>query len=263
MPLVFSSNRVCLSLESYCQLLPISPDIMNTSPDALIPPTGRQSKKTNGGYLFLPRSLSRGTFLKWLRRTHAWLGLWGAALGLLFGFTGILLNHRDVMKIPIGRMQQSEFQISLPDPWPTSAPAMAAWLGATLGVDAGRAKIKREPPKTIVWNNQNVQQPAVWHITLRNPQHMLNAEYWVGNAFVSVRQGDANLLQTLNNLHKGTGMGIGWVLLVDTLAGALLLLSLTGILLWTRLHGPRLAAAGLGLGSLSLMLIFALSAING
>jgi hypothetical protein len=92
---------------------------------------------------------------------------------------------------------------------------------------------------------------------------MLSAEYWEGNAFVSVKQGNANLLQILNNLHKGTGLGVGWILLVDTLAGALMLLSMTGILLWTRLHGPRLMAAGLGLGSLSLAVFFALSAMAG
>lgn len=27
----------------------------------------------------------RGTFLKWLRKVHDWVELWGAALGLLFG----------------------------------------------------------------------------------------------------------------------------------------------------------------------------------
>ena len=46
-----------------------------------------------------PRS-RRGIFLKWLRKTHAWIGLWGAALGLLFGITGILQNHRSILKIP-------------------------------------------------------------------------------------------------------------------------------------------------------------------
>ncbi|MCK9606196.1 MAG: PepSY-associated TM helix domain-containing protein [Methylomonas sp.] len=235
---------------------------MNTTTQ-ITQPTNLPRKKINGGYLFLPHSLSRGALLKWLRRTHAWLGLWGAALGFLFGFTGILLNHREVMKIPIGRLQQTEFQILLPDPRPASATAMAAWLGQTMNIDTRQAKIKHQPPKTVIWNNQNIRQPAVWHIALRNPKHSLNAEYWVGNAFISVKQGSANLLQTLNNLHKGTGMGVGWILLVDTLAGALLLLSMTGILLWTRLHGPRLAAAGLGLGSLSLVVFIALSAIYG
>jgi hypothetical protein len=58
-------------------------------------------------------------------------------------------------------------------------------------------------------------------------------------------------------------MGIGWVLLADTLAGGLIVLSLTGILLWTRLHGGRLAAAGLGFGSLVLAAAFTWQAAGG
>jgi uncharacterized protein len=235
---------------------------MHSNQDTFVTPASRPPK-TNGGYLFLPKSLSRGAFLKWLRRTHAWFGIWGAALGLLFGFTGILMNHREVMKIPIGRMEQKEIQMPLPDPRPADPKSMAAWLGQALSVDTTQAKIRHEPAKSVVWNNQTIPQPASWQISVRNPQRMLNAEYWVGNAFISVKQGNANLLNTLNNLHKGSGMGVGWILLVDTLAGALILLSMTGILLWTRMHGPRLAAAGLSLGSLSLAVFFSLNAIVG
>lgn len=56
----------------------------------------------------------------------------------------------------------------------------------------------------------------------------------------------------INRLHTGVGMGVGWILLADTLAGGLVLLSLTGLLLWTKLHGSRLTMAGLGLTSLGL-----------
>ena len=51
-------------------------------------------------------------------------------------------------------------------------------------------------------------------------------------------------------------MGVAWILLADTIAGSFIILSLTGILLWTRLHGPRLLAAALGLGSLTLAIFF-------
>ncbi|MGZ8142573.1 MAG: PepSY-associated TM helix domain-containing protein, partial [Methylosarcina sp.] len=79
----------------------------------------------------------------------------------------------------------------------------------------------------------------------------------------TVKRGTGNLFSVLSNLHKGVGMGVGWVLLADTLAGGLIVLSLTGILLWTRLHGGRLAAAGLGLGSLGLAFGFAWQAVGG
>ena len=60
----------------------------------------------------------------------------------------------------------------------------------------------------------------------------------------------------ITRLHKGVGMGVGWVLLADTLAGGLVFLSLTGLLLWTKLHGSRLTMAGLGLTSLGLAAFF-------
>jgi hypothetical protein len=40
----------------------------------------------------------RATFLMWLRKTHGWIGLWGATLGLLFGVTGFVLNLKTAVK---------------------------------------------------------------------------------------------------------------------------------------------------------------------
>ena len=41
------------------------------------------------------------TVIRWVRKSHGWVGLWGAVLGLLFGFSGIWLNHRAVLKLPV------------------------------------------------------------------------------------------------------------------------------------------------------------------
>lgn len=213
--------------------------------------------KSSGGYLFLPVRLARGTFLKWLRRTHAWLGLWGAAMGFLFGISGILLNHHAVMKIPAAKTEQTEIQLSLPGPLPADANALAAILTEMLQTDFSHARVMAEPARSLTWNGVNVEQPARWQLSVRGLRHSVQAEYWQGNAFVTVKQGEANGFAMLSNLHKGVGMGVGWVLLADTLAGAIVLLSLSGTLLWTRLHGTRLVAAGLGMGSLSLAVWFA------
>jgi hypothetical protein len=130
-------------------------------------------------------------------------------------------------------------------------------------VNARHARIQREPARTVVWNGVNVEQPPRWQVTLRTPRESVQAEYWPGNRFVTVKRGTGNLFALLTNLHKGVGVGVGWVLLADTLAGSLIVLSLTGTLLWTRLHGGRLAAAGLGLGSLGLAVSFAWQALGG
>jgi len=44
-------------------------------------------------------------------------------------------------------------------------------------------------------------------------------------------------------LHTGSGASVLWVLIADTVAGAVVVLTLTGVLLWTRLRLPRLAGA--------------------
>ncbi len=40
------------------------------------------------------RRSKRAIFLTWLRKIHLYVGLWGAVFGLLFGATGLILNHR-------------------------------------------------------------------------------------------------------------------------------------------------------------------------
>lgn len=207
------------------------------------------------------RQPKRFHWLKWLRRMHAWVGLWGAALGLLFGVSGILLNHRMVMKIPAAHMEQSQVELALPEPPPADAKALAEWLQVQLNIGREPHKISTEPTKTVTWGGQSFRQPGQWKIDFHNPQHSVNAEYWVGNTYVSIRHQDANAFAFITRLHKGVGMGTGWVLLADTLAGGLVFLSLTGLLLWTKLHGSRLAMAGLGLGSLGLMVFFVLDSL--
>jgi hypothetical protein len=220
----------------------------------------RQREQPKGGFLFLPRRLTRSGFLKWLRRTHAWFGLWGAALGLLFGITGFLLNHRAVLKIPAAKMAESRIQLPLPTPAPDNAQALAALLQQALHVTQAPI-IRIEESRPVPWRDGSVRQPARWQVNFATPKLMITAEYWAGDASVSVRQMEANLFAFLTRLHMGSGLGVGWILLADTFAGGIIVLALTGILLWTRLHGPRLAAAGLGFGSLVLAIIFTLWAL--
>jgi hypothetical protein len=78
------------------------------------------------------------------------------------------------------------------------------------------------------------------------------AEYWMGNGFFTLKRSENSFVAMLTNLHRGVGLSIGWVLLIDTLAGSLVLLSLTGVLLWTQLHRTKTLAAALVVGSIAL-----------
>ena len=61
--------------------------------------------------------------------------------------------------------------------------------------------------------------------------------------------------------YRGTGMGVGWILLVDTLAGSIIVLSITGVLLWTQLNRRRLVGVALFSGSLLWMVVGILRAL--
>lgn len=210
------------------------------------------------GYLFLPRSWRRSSVLTWLRRTHAWLGIWGAAMGLLFGSTGILLNHRAVMKIPAGHVEENTVQVQVAAGQLQKPRDLGQWLQAQVPDIKKHARSKADEARTVIWGGQEVQQPERWTANLSTPELSVQAEYWVGNSFVSLKRSEHNLVSMFKQLHKGSGLNNAWILLVDTLGGALIVLSLTGILLWSRLHGTRLAAAGIGVGSTSLLVLFAM-----
>lgn len=220
-----------------------------------------KSKPGARGHLFVPRRLHRPAFLKWLRRTHAWLGFWGAVLGLLFGTSGILLNHRTMLKIPAAQNIETQWQVELPNPLPADPDTLSRFLQQELKLNRSWVEPRVEPARVAPWGEGSVHQPERWQINFATPEKTVAIEYWVGNRYVSMRQLDPNFFAWLNRLHTGIGAGIGWILLVDTLAGSLIMLALTGLLLWTRLHGPRVAALGLVGTCLVLALTFAFTGI--
>ena len=202
-----------------------------------------------------PKSSRRITFIKWLRKVHGWIGLWGAALGLLFGTTGFLLNHRGgPLRISTGEPVVSTVQVPLPQPAPETPRELAKWLKQELKLKGKPGRMQNEPAHQVAWGERSVMQPEHWQISFASPKANTAAEYWVGNDFVTVKRTENSLLATLTNLHKGVGMSVGWVLVVDTLAGSLILLSLTGVLLWTELNRRKTVGAVLVIGSIVTLL---------
>ncbi|WP_420473255.1 PepSY-associated TM helix domain-containing protein [Noviherbaspirillum sp. ST9] len=193
----------------------------------------------------------RAIFLTWLRKTHLYVGLWGAVLGLLFGVTGFLLNHRAIMKIPVEKTVQNTVQVNLPERGFAKPEELSAWLQQELNfIPASPAVIKTQPPKTVVWADREVRQPERWSVTLTRPERGVTAEYFVGNRFVKLDQVDATPIGTLTRLHMSIGVNAFWVLLSDTIAGGMILLSITGLLLWTQLHTVRTIAVMTSVGAL-------------
>ncbi|MYJ96701.1 MAG: hypothetical protein F4053_14300, partial [Proteobacteria bacterium] len=70
--------------------------MVSTTADAV----GRRSATAKARPLkahpFLPRALHTQKALRVIRRTHSWIGMAGAAAGVIIGISGITLNHRAV-----------------------------------------------------------------------------------------------------------------------------------------------------------------------
>ncbi len=191
----------------------------------------------------------RLTFVRWVRRTHGWFGLWGALLGLMMGTSGVWLNHRAVLKLELPAQTQMNAQLALPDPPPATAAEMAAWLQTALKADRPANNMRIERARPVPWaekgaaekgnHDKPLMQPERWTFNFGGPNYLMQVEYFAGNRSASVRTTSNGFFATLTNLHKGVGMPIPWILLIDTLAGSLIFLSLSGLILWWETNRRR------------------------
>ena len=216
---------------------------------------GRVAAPPGAGARALRSQHRRAAFVRWMRKTHGWFGLWGALLGLTFGTSGIWLNHRAVLKLPPMSQQRVNAQLALPDPAPATAAEMAVWLQKTLALDRPPNSTRIEPARRVAWAGTGdpaksrdappaaLQQPERWVFSFGGPHAIVQADYWRGNRSVGVTTTSNGFMATLTNMHKGVGMSLGWILLVDTLAGSLIFLSLSGVILWLQTSRRR----GIGL----------------
>ena len=199
----------------------------------------------------------RGVFLKWLRRIHGWIGLWGAVLGLLFGVTGFLQNHRAVMKIKTAEPEVSKIQVALPSPPPKSPKELAKFLQTQLNLtDVPLGRTQKEPSHPVSWGDQSVIQPEHWTVRFGNTKTQVTADYWQGSTDVSVERRESGIVATIEALHRSGGASIGWILLADSFAGSMILLSLTGVILWTGLNRRRTVGATIFVVSVVAMIAF-------
>jgi len=190
----------------------------------------------------------RLAFVRWVRRMHGWFGLWGALLGLLFGSSGVWLNHRAILKLQLPAQQTLNAQIALPDPRPDTPQAMAEWLRDALALDRPANNIRSERARPVPWAEKGaareggqrpLMQPERWTFFFGGPDRVIQVEYWAGNSSANVRTVENGFFATLTNLHKGIGMPVPWILLVDTLAGSLIFLSISGLILWWETNRRR------------------------
>lgn len=220
-------------------------------------------KLNQSGLLFFPHKWQRAHVVRWLKRVHAWTGFWGAILFLLLGLSGVLLNHRDILKIETGEpVEVSAMDIAVPAGSITDEKALGVWAKKEFNLqtearpprDGGKGKggKGKDKPAAKSFLGQERPEAEKWELNFNHVNGRVTVEHVKGSGSVAVKQTSQNLLGFMKNLHKGSGVGVAWVLFMDTIAGALIAMAITGFLLWSRLHGGRLLAGSLLIGSTAL-----------
>ena len=102
-------------------------------------------------------------------------------LGLLFGASGILLNHRNEMKIPLASQHETRETMVPPTASLQSAEAFEAWLRVKFKLPDAKSRIQKKPGGPVPWGGGQIMQPENWRVTLTMPNLSLTAEYWKGD----------------------------------------------------------------------------------
>ena len=132
------------------------------------------------------------------------------------------------------------------DPPSAAAGTSPAAMGGGRRGGGGASAVPRGPSFAASW---------------QAPGGDFSGEWVIGSSEIAVTQSDRGFNRIVNRLHSGRGLeGGSWHFIISAYAVMLLFLSLSGVMLWSRLSGT--AKVGGGLVGASLLLIGAWIAIG-
>lgn len=206
---------------------------------------------------FMPAVMHKPRIIRWLKRFHAWFGVFGAVAGMIFAWSGFMLNHRTDFRVgadivttestlpaPETRTFSSadEFGLYVKEQLDLFGQPRAPAMGVGIGMGA-----------IAVPGGPAIESPAGFQASFVAASDQVAASYTVGSEVISITRQDRPPIRTLNRMHLGQAPNIGWQIVNDMYSGALIFLCLSGILIWSRLDGSRLV--GLTLISTSFGLV--------
>lgn len=213
------------------------------------------------GYPFVSTSFRRSRWMDWLRIAHAWFGIWGAVACLIFGVSTILLLHPELF--PVSEPDVTVRALPPPDGGIASHQDLGEFVASEYGLVA--AATLGEPPhrgrggvqETRAVARQRPNGPESFRAAFAGISRTVVATYVQGNAAIEITDTKRGLFHTVTLMHLGRGGGLGWKLMGDLFSASLLILAITGFLLWNVFSGSRGVALGVFSIGLGLTLYFA------
>jgi uncharacterized protein len=189
-----------------------------------------------------------------IRQLHLWIGAWGAIAAILFGISGFMQNHRGIMKLPQGDTTEiSSVELAVPESARASREAMRTWLHDTQHIDVEIQRARGGGPGSVGSKR--------WMFNGGNARLITQVEYVEGASTLTVHKSENSPLAVLERLHKGVGGGAAWILLTDSFAVAMVLLGISGIILWARGRTPAQMAFSIVGVAVVVLLVFGGGAI--
>lgn len=171
-----------------------------------------------------PRSKTR----RLIRQVHLWIGAWGALAAVLYGLTGLVMNHRfGDDPWPQGEsIDAAPVMLTVPAGSRASAEELSLWLQREHGLEA--QSIRKGPPR-----GAPESAPEQWRLSGGNARNAWSLQYDPGSATAKVEHSRQSWLAAFNRLHKAVGGGLAWILLADSFAIGMILLGLSGLWMWS------------------------------
>jgi hypothetical protein len=175
-----------------------------------------------------PLRLPRSTYA-WVRQIHLWIGAWGALAAILYGLTGLVLNHHMGENAwPQGKTTPvDETVLRIPAEARETPEQLSLWLRATHQLDA--TMIRKGGPGSAA---------PKWTLGGGNAGRSWVLEFTHGSETAELKRNQYSPLVAFNRLHKGIG-GKWWILFADSIAIGMLMLGISGIWMWARGRNAR------------------------
>lgn len=183
----------------------------------------------------------KGALHRWIRRIHLWIGAWGALAAVLYGTTGLIMSHRMGENAwPQGESAEiGRTTLTVPAEARTSAEALSLWLRDTQGLDAQTIRKPKPGGEGGKPREGERRGPSGWSLSGGTASASWSLDYTPGAETAELKRTRHSPLAAFTRLHKAVAGGDGWRLLGDSFAIGMILLGISGLLLWARGRTPK------------------------
>lgn len=165
-------------------------------------------------------------WLRWSRTLHVYLSMLALLLLLFFGLTGFMLNHADLF----GLEQTNTHTIS------TVLPSeILASTDKLLLVEYIRVQGVSGAVDPFEWPDEG----EVFHLAFKSPRSHTDVDIKLPEGTAEIEVQTRGSLAMLSRMHTARESGAIWQLLLDAAAILLILISVTGLVLWFSLPKRR------------------------